>query len=77
MTNKESIDRWAEQIIPAVFRAEDALKKAKPEWNDRLRKLGTQEGEDPHEVAEEYCREIARIIVTQGSDYVPDGTIEV
>ena len=76
MTNKEAIDRWAEQIIPAVFKAEDALKKAKPEWNDRLRKLGTQEGEDPHKVAEEYCREIATIIVTQGSDYEPDGSIE-
>ena len=52
------------------------MKKAKPEWNDRLRKLGTQEGEDPHKVAEEYCRDIARIIVTQGSDYEPDGSIE-
>jgi hypothetical protein len=27
-------------------------------------------------VAEEYCREIARIIVTQGSDYEPDGSID-
>jgi hypothetical protein len=27
-------------------------------------------------VAEEYCREIATIIVTQGSDYEPDGTID-
>lgn len=69
MTNKEAIDRWAEFIIPAVFRAEDALKKAKPEWEDRLRKLGTPEGEDPHDVAEEYCREIAQIIVRFGSDY--------
>ena len=31
MTNKEAIDRWAEQIIPAVFKAEDALQKEKPE----------------------------------------------
>lgn len=69
MTNKEAIDRWAEYIIPAVFKAEDALKKAKPKWEERLRKLGTPEGEDPHKVAAEYCREIARIIVTQGSDY--------
>ena len=69
MTNKEAIDRWAEFIIPAVFRAEDALRKAKPEWEDRLRKLGTPEGEDPHDVAEEYCREIAQIIVRFGSDY--------
>lgn len=76
MTNKEAIDRLAESIIPAVFKAEDALRKAKPEWEERLRKLVTHEGEDPHKVAEEYCREIATIIVTQGSDYVPDGTID-
>ncbi len=75
MTNKECVDRWAELIIPAVFRAEDALQKAKPEWKERLAKLGQPCGEDPHNVAEEYCREIATIIVTQGSDYVPDGTI--
>ena len=76
MTNKETIDRWAEQIIPAVFKAEDALQKANPKWEERLRKLGTPEGKDPHKVAAEYCREIARIIVTQGADYVPDGTID-
>jgi hypothetical protein len=76
MTNKETIDRWADSIIPAVFKAEDALQKAKPEWKERLRKLGTPEGEDPHKVAKEYCTEIATIIVTQGSDYVPDGTID-
>ena len=76
MTNKETIDHWAEYIIPAVFRAEDALTKAKPEWNERLAKLGTQEGEDSHKVAEEYYREIATIIVTQGSDYEPDGTLD-
>ena len=77
MTNKEAIDRWADSIIPAVFKAEDALQKAVPEWKERLRKLndGTS-GEDPHEVAEKYCQAIARIIVTQGSDYVPDGTID-
>lgn len=75
MTNKEAIDRWAELIIPAVFRAEDALQKAVPEWKERLKRLGEPGGEDPHKVAEEYCREIATIIVTQGSDYVPDGTI--
>ena len=76
MTNKEAIGRWAEQIIPAVFKAEDALQKAKPEWKERLRKLGTPEGEDPHKVAAEYCCEIATIIVTQGSDYESDGSIE-
>ena len=76
MTNKEAIDRWAEYIIPAVLRAEDALQKAVPEWKERLKRLGKPGGEDPHKVAEEYCREIATIIVTQGSDYVPDGTID-
>lgn len=76
MTNKETIDRWAEQIIPAVFKAEDALQKVKPEWKERLKHLGEPGGEDPHKVAEEYCREIARIIVMQADDYVPDGTID-
>ena len=69
MTNKETIDRWAEFIIPAVFKAEDALKKAKPEWEERLKRLGEPGGEDPHRVADEYCREIATIIVKLGSDY--------
>ena len=76
MTNKETIDRWAEQIVPVVFRAEDALQKAKPEWKERLKHLGEPGGEDPHKAAEEYCREIATIIVTQGVDYVPDGSID-
>ena len=76
MTNKETIDRWAEYIIPAVFKAEDALMKANPEWKERLARLGTPDGEDPHKVAEEYCREIATIIVTHGSDYEPDGSIK-
>ena len=76
MTNKEAIDRWADSIIPAVFKAEQSLQKAVPEWKERLRKLndGTSE-EDPHKMAAEYCRAIAHIIVTQGSDYVPDGSI--
>ena len=77
MTNKETIDRWAEQIIPAVFKAEDALQKEKPEWIARLATLSNGAStEDPHKVAEEYCREIATIIVTQAADYEPDGTIE-
>jgi hypothetical protein len=73
MTNKECIDRWAEQIIPAVFKAEDALLKAAPEWKERLANVTAENG---HELAEEYCHAIATIIVTQGSDYVPDGSIE-
>ena len=77
MTNKETIDRWAELIIPAVFRAEDALQKAVPEWKERLAVLnaGTSK-EEGAKVASEYCHAIAHIIVTQGTDYVPDGTID-
>ena len=69
MTNKECIDRWAEVIIPTVLRAEDELRKSKPEWTERLRKLAQPGGEDPHKVAEEYCHDIARIIVTKAADY--------
>ena len=76
MTNKEAVDRWAEYIIPAVFKAEDALQKAKPEWKERLARLGEPGGEPPGVVAAEYCREIATIIVKQGSDYEPDGSID-
>ena len=77
MTNKECIERWADSIIPAVFKAEDALQKAKPEWKERLAALnaGTSQ-EDGAKVAKEYCREIATIIVAQGVDYVPDGSID-
>ena len=56
MTNKECIDRWAEYINPAVFKAEDTLQKVKPEWKERLRRLGEPSGEPPGAVAEEYCR---------------------
>ena len=76
MTNKEAIDRWAEQIIPAVFKAEDALLKAVPEWKEVLAALNADTSqEDSAKVVKEYCREIATIIVMRGSDYVPDGTI--
>jgi hypothetical protein len=77
MTNKETIDRWAELIIPAVFKAEYALQEAVPEWKERLAALnaGTSQ-EEGAKVAKEYCQAIARIIVTQGSDYVPDGSID-
>ena len=73
MTNKEAIDRWAEQIIPAVFSAENALQKAVPEWKERLKNVTV---ENYHGLAREYCQAIARIIVTQAIDYVPDVSID-
>ena len=72
MTNKETIDRWAKFIIPAVFRAEDALQKAKPEWKKKLANVSEANGAL---LARLYCEEIATIIVTQAADYEPDGTI--
>jgi len=73
MTNKEAVERWAKQIIPAVFRAEDALQKARPEWKERLKNVTD---ENVSQIAEQYCTEIATIIVKYGSDYEPDGTLE-
>ena len=77
MTNKEAIDGWADSIIPAVFRAEEALQKAVPEWKERLAALnaGTSQ-EEGAKVAKEYCQAIAHIIVTKAIDYEPDGTID-
>ena len=72
MTNKEAVDRWAKFIIPAVFKAEDALQKAKPEWKEKLANVSEANGVL---LARLYCEEIATIIVTQAADYEPDGTI--
>ena len=69
MSNQEAIDRWAEYIIPAVFRAEDALTKANPEWRERMKTVGQPGGEDPSKLAEQYCRAIATIIVRSAEDY--------
>ena len=72
MTNKEAIDRWAKYNIPAVFKAETQLQREKPDWKKVLANIPADKG---GEIAEQYCREIATIIVTQGSDYEPDGSI--
>jgi len=63
MTEKErqeTIERWATYIIPAVFRAEDALKVKHPEW---ITKLQNVTNENMHETANGYCRAIAEEIV--------------
>ena len=73
MTNKETVERWAKYIIPAVFRAEDALQKARPEWKERLQNVSD---ENVSQIAEQYCTEIATIIVKNGNDYEPDGTLD-
>ena len=66
MTNKEYVERWAEFIIPAVFRAEDELLKTHPEWSARLANIP----EDKESVfAKEYCTAIAEIIVRASEDF--------
>lgn len=69
MTNKEAIERWAEYIIPAVFRAEQQLMITHPEWKKRLKYVLV---DDAPKVAKEYCKAIAEIIVTKAEDYDPN-----
>lgn len=60
MTKTEIIDRWAEYIIPAVFKAESALQNTHPEWHEKLKSVTN---ENVEKVAKEYCTAIATIIV--------------
>lgn len=66
MTNKECVERWAEFIIPAVFRAEDELLKTHPEWSERLANIPEEKASV---VVEEYCTAIAEIIVRASEDF--------
>ena len=69
MTNQECINRWAQYIIPAVFKAEDELIRTHPEWKERLAQIDPAEGT---QIAQEYCTAIATIIVTNAEDYDPN-----
>lgn len=62
---QEAIERWAKYIIPAVFRAEDALKVKHPEW---IAKLQNVTAENMQETAEGYSRAIAEEIVFNSTD---------
>ena len=57
---KDTIERWTQYIIPAVFWAETKILKEHPEWKERLK--GVMK-ENADQVAEEYCRAIATEIV--------------
>ena len=72
MTNKEKVERWTTYIIPTVFKAEEALQKARPDWKEKLKNVTNENGAL---LARLYCEEIATIIVTHAADYEPDGTI--
>ena len=69
MTNQEAITRWAQYIVPAVFKAEDQLIKSNPEWKERLAHFDPSTGA---QLAKEYCTAIATIIVTNAEDYDPN-----
>lgn len=62
---REAVERWAKYIIPAVFRAEDALKVKHPEW---IAKLQNVTAENMQEMAEGYCRAVAEEIVFISTD---------
>lgn len=68
MTRQEAIDRWAEFIVPSVFRAETELLQTHPEWKIRLEATKDADYETRHKVADEYTRAIAEIIVRRTSD---------
>ena len=68
MTRQEAIDRWAEFIVPGVFRAETELLQTHPEWKMRLEATKDADYETRHKVADEYTRAIAEIIVRRTSD---------
>lgn len=63
INREELVERWANIIIPCVFKAEDEVILKHPEWRERLRNI------DPKEVsalAAEYCRAIAEEIIYMG-----------
>ena len=61
MTRQEMIDRWAKNIIPAVFKAEDELRP-------QLQKILKDYQDDPTTAAELYAHTIAEEIVSQTTD---------
>lgn len=61
MTREETIKHWAEDIIPAVFKAEDKLRP-------QLLKVLDEYKDDPTTAAEIYCHKIAEEIVSSTTD---------
>lgn len=69
MTNEEAIEKWT-AAVARVFKAEDELHKVKPEWEKRLKFVLEN---DAPKIAQEYCRDIAEIIVKNAEDYKGEG----
>lgn len=70
MSREDIIERWTTYIIPSVFRAEDALHSSCPEWKERIKNATD---ENIGQVAQDYCRAIAEIIVGTITDEELDG----
>ena len=64
MTRKEAIERWS-HIASTVFWAEDNIAK---EWHDRLSEAPNLPKDKQHELATDYCRAIAKEIVSKTTD---------
>lgn len=61
MTREETIQHWAEDVIPAVFKAEDAMQ-------DKLKKILAENKDNSERAAKLYCQAIAEEIVSHTPD---------
>ena len=61
MTREEAIQHWAEDVIPAVFQAEDKLRP-------QLKKIIADNNDDHERAAKLYCQAIAEEIVSHTPD---------
>lgn len=61
MTRQEVIEHWANNVIPAVFRAEDKLR-------EQLQQILADYKDDPTTAAELYAHAIAEEIVSKTTD---------
>ena len=64
MTKEEAIERWAD-IAETVFWAEERIAK---DWLDRLSDAPNLSKREQHKLAQDYCRAIAREIVSKTTD---------
>lgn len=69
ITKEEAIEKWT-AAVAQVFKAEDELHRVKPEWKKRLKFVLEN---DAPKVAQEYCRDIAEIIVKNAEDNKEEG----
>ena len=64
MTREEAIARWS-HIASTVFWAEENIAK---DWHERLKAAPNLSKEEQHLLAEQYCKAIAKEIVSKTTD---------